>query len=78
MWRFTLKVRDVAVHAFAHVIGQPAHGQNISRAIERNAVVEIKTLMRHDLFSDRQQTSVVSSKVAHTFYDTRLGWVKIC
>jgi hypothetical protein len=41
-----VEVGDVAVHALAHVIGQPADRQNVAGAVERNAVVEAEALPR--------------------------------
>jgi hypothetical protein len=50
------------VQAFAHEVCQPAYGQNIARPVERDAIVEIETLVCQNLFRDRPQTGVVSLK----------------
>ena len=57
-----IEISNVAVQAFAHMIGQPANGQNISRPVERDPIVEIETLASQNLFGDRPQTGVVGLK----------------
>jgi hypothetical protein len=43
---------------FAHVIGEPADGEEIGRAIEGNAVVKRQTFTRENFVGDRSQTLV--------------------
>jgi hypothetical protein len=50
------------VQAFAHKVGQPAYGQNIARPVERDAIVEIETLVCQNLFRDRPQAGIVGLK----------------
>ena len=79
-----IEISDVAVQAFAHMIGQPAYRQNISRPVEGDAIVEIEALARQNFFGDRAQTGVVGLKAvplrrkrheaAHFVYDTRPPW----
>ena len=57
-----VEVRNVAMHPLAHQVGQPANRQNVSGAIEVDAVVEAETLFRHHFFSDRQQPRIVGLK----------------
>ena len=42
-----VEVGHVAVHALAHVICQPAHGQHVRRPIECQPVVEVEPLAGH-------------------------------
>ena len=39
-----VEVRLVAMHAFADVVGQPAHRQNVTAAIERESIFRSKAL----------------------------------
>ena len=39
-----VEVCVVAVHALAHVIRQPAHRENVARAIQRKPVIEVEAL----------------------------------
>ena len=47
-----VEVADVAVALFAHIIRQPANGQQIARGIEREAVLGGKPLAGEHFFSD--------------------------
>ena len=80
-----IEIGNVSVHSLTHVVGQPAHGQDVSRAIESDAIIEVETLTRHDFFGDRLQSCVVGLKVGHFFMILQskggppgMGWVKIC
>jgi len=57
-----VEVSNVAVQALAHMVGQPAHGQNISGPVERNPIVEIKTLVGQNLVGNRPQAGVIGLK----------------
>ncbi len=57
-----VEVGHVAVHPLAHVVGQPAHGQHVVRAIEREAVVGAEPLLGQDLGGDGLQPRVVGAK----------------
>ena len=47
-----VEVANIAVALFAHMIRQPAHGQQIVRFIEREAVGGIKPHSRQHFFRD--------------------------
>src|SRR6266481_10074644 len=57
-----IEVRHIAVHALAHMVRQPAHGENVRRAIERDRIVQTQPFAGKDLFGDRFQTCLVSLK----------------
>jgi hypothetical protein len=44
------------------MVGQPAHRQDVRRAIKRHGVIEGKTLVGEDLVGDRQQPAVIGLK----------------
>ena len=54
-----IEISNVAMQTFADKVCQPAYGQNIARPVERDAIVEIETLVCQNLFRDRPQTGVV-------------------
>src|SRR5579859_958637 len=58
-----VEVRHVAVQALAHLVRQPAQGQDIRRAVERDGIVKVEPLTRKDLFSNRLKARVVSLKL---------------
>ncbi len=47
-----VEVSDVPVQLLADVICQPAHGQDIAAAIERNAIAKAQPLPGQDLLCD--------------------------
>ena len=57
-----VEVRLVAVHALAHVVGQPAHGEDVAGAIEGEGVVGGKALAGEHFVVDGVQARVVSLK----------------
>ena len=58
-------IGDVAVALFANEIGQPAHGQQIGRAIERHAIVEGEAFARQHLIGDGLQAFVSERQFSH-------------
>ena len=61
---------DVAVALLAHVIGEPADGQQVGRAVERDAVFGGQALAGQHLFGDRLQPRVVDLKFGHGLCST--------
>src|ERR1700676_61829 len=57
-----VEVGLVAMHALAHGIRQPADGQDVGGAIERESVVGIQTLMGEDFVLDSTKSTVVALK----------------
>ena len=57
-----VEIGNVAVQALPHKVCQPAYRQNIARPVEREAIVEIETLICQNLFCNRPQTGVVGLK----------------
>ena len=57
-----VEVGHVAVHPLAHVVGQPAHGQHVGRAIEREAVFRAEPLLRHHFGGNRLKPRVIGLK----------------
>ena len=55
----------VSVAVLAHVVGQPADGQQVRRAVQRDAVFGVQTLAGQNFFRYRLQLLVVDLKVAH-------------
>ena len=49
-----IEICFVAVHALAHRVGQPAHGQNVARAVQGKGIVGIKALTGNDFFMNRR------------------------
>jgi hypothetical protein len=45
-----VEISNVAVHPFAHMIGQPAYAQNIVGAIKSDRILKVEPLARKDLF----------------------------
>ena len=54
-----VEVGHVAVHALAHVVGQPAHGQHVAGTVERKAVVKTEALPGEHLGGDGLKAGVV-------------------
>ncbi len=48
-------IRDIAVLFLAHVIRQPAHGQQVGRTIQRDAVVKAQPFAGQDFIRNRLQ-----------------------
>src|ERR1700724_2732556 len=44
-----VEVGDVAMHPLAHMVSQPADGQDVAGAVERYAIFEGQTLFSEDL-----------------------------
>ena len=61
-----VEVADVAVPLLAHVVGQPAQRQQVRRAIQRQAVVEVQALAGQHLIGDRPQPRVVYDQIRVT------------
>src|SRR6267378_2118713 len=57
-----VEISLVAVHAFANVVGHPAHGQDVSGAIERQRVVCIKTFPDEHFVANRREPSIIGLK----------------
>src|SRR5258708_24822748 len=57
-----VEVRHIAIHALAHLVGQPSHGENVRGAIQRGCIVQTQPFAGKDLFGYRLKTSVVSLK----------------
>jgi len=57
-----VEVRLVAVHAFADLVGHPAHGEDVAGAIEREGVGETEALAGNHLGVNRLQARIVSLK----------------
>ena len=57
-----VEVSLVAVHAFAHVIGQPADGENVAGAVEREGVGCVEAFAGKHLGVDRLEARVVGLK----------------
>ena len=52
----------IAVHAFAHGVRHPAHGENIARAIQGESILGVKALADKDLFVNRRQPWIIGLK----------------
>ena len=50
-----VEIRLIAVHAFAHGVGHPAHGKNVAGAVQGNSVVGVKPLASHNFLVDRRE-----------------------
>ena len=59
-----IEVRDIAVHTLAHVVSQPADGENIARLVEGKAIFECQTFLPHHFIGDGQQPGIVCLKWA--------------
>ena len=57
-----VEVRLVAMHAFADLVGHPAHGEDVAGAIEREGVGETEALAGNHLGMNRLQARIVSLK----------------
>ena len=51
-----VEVGNISMQLLAHVIREPADGQNVATAIESNAVVKAETLTGQHLLGDRTQS----------------------
>ena len=60
----------VAVALLAHVIGEPADGEQVRRTVERDAVVGGQALAGQDFVGDRLQVRVVDVKFGHGLSST--------
>src|ERR1700674_1096205 len=60
-----VEIGDVAVALFAHMIGKPAYGEKIGRAIESDAIAGREALARKDFRGDGLQTLVCDRQVSH-------------
>jgi hypothetical protein len=69
-----IEVRPHPMHFHADMVGEVSEGKQIVGLIKRHALLRIKTLARHDPFSNRQQRRVlnlqVSRKHTHLFDST--------
>src|SRR5579863_6853880 len=63
-----VEIRLVAIHALAHQVGHPAHGENVARAVKPQGVVSVKPFAGHHLGMDRGEPRVVGLK--------RMGWAR--
>ena len=57
-----VEVGLVAVHALAHEIRHPSHGENVAGAVKRERVGGIEPLAGHDFVVDRPQARIVRLK----------------
>jgi len=57
-----VEVGDVAVQAFADMIGEPAHGQHIACAVECETVFKAQALFGEDFFSNGNDVRIVALK----------------
>ncbi len=57
-----VEISLVAVHALAHEVGHPAHGENVAGAVEGEGVVGAEALAGHDFSVDRRQARIVGLK----------------
>ena len=58
-----VEVADVAVALLANVVGEPAEGQQVGRAVEREAVVGVQALAGQDFLGDGLQPRVVNHQI---------------
>src|SRR5271168_1657928 len=54
-----VEIRFVAVHALAHMVGHPAHGENIAGAVECKGICRVETITGQDFGLDRLKARVV-------------------
>ena len=52
----------VAMHAFADVVGHPAHSQNVARAVESEGVIRVQSFAGNNLAVNRPEAGIVSLK----------------
>ena len=57
-----IEIGDVAMHPFAHGIGQPAHGEDVAAAIKSKTIRRIKAFAGNYLGMNRLEPRVVSLK----------------
>lgn len=60
-----IKVRVIAVHAFANKIGHPAHSQNVARPIQSEGIAGVEAGSSHHFFVNRAEARVVRLKRMH-------------
>ncbi len=70
-----VEVRDVAMHALADRIGQPADGKHVGRVVESEAIAEAEALAGSEFAGDGQEAGIVRLKEMrrHTFMIRRAG-----
>ena len=54
-----VEISFIAVHAFAHGVGQPAHGENVAGPVEGESVVGIEALAGKNFLVNRRQARVI-------------------
>src|SRR5262249_48176274 len=57
-----VEIRLVAMHALANMVGQPAQGEEIRGAIERQRILRTEALTGHYFLMDEYQASIVGFK----------------
>jgi hypothetical protein len=57
-----IEVGNIAVHALAHMIGQPAYRENIRGAVQGHAIVIIKTLASENFLGNGLEAWVIRLK----------------
>ena len=67
-----VEIGDVAVAFFAYVIGEPADGEKIGRAIQRDAIFEREALAGENFCGDGFQGSVGDGSSATVFSTYRM------
>jgi hypothetical protein len=55
-----IEIRLVAMHAFADVVGHPAHSQNVASSVQGKGVICIQSLSGNHLAVNQPETGVVS------------------
>ena len=55
-----IEVRNIAMHPFAHMIGQPSHRKHILRAVKCEAIGEVEPLARNHLRGNWLQPLIVA------------------
>jgi hypothetical protein len=75
-----VEVRLVTVHTLTHGIRQPADGEDVSGAVEREGIVSTQTLLGKDFIFDRVKPVVVGRKSVAlktmTLHRLALKWVR--
>ena len=54
-----IEISPVAVHALAHRVRHPAHGENVARAVESKGIVGIEPLAGQDFLTNRLKAQVI-------------------
>ncbi len=57
-----IEIRHIAMHAFAHVVGQPADSQYVRGSVKHEAVFKVEALARKHFGRDGLQARVVRAK----------------